>query len=85
MSYSKPSAWKIFPRNVYYIHTPSEYLLYSKPSPRILYYIANIPPFIADHPPDILLYSKCSPLIRITTIDSEFSTLIVLILIVIYH
>jgi hypothetical protein len=32
-----------------------------------------------------LLNSKCSPLIRIITIDSEFSTSIVLILIVIYH
>ena len=41
---------------------PSEYLLYSKPFPRILYYIvnispggmyyiANIPPSIADHSP----------------------------------
>ena len=49
------------------------------------YYIANIPPSMADRPPDILLHSKCSPLIRIITIDSEFSTLIVLILIVIYH
>ena len=57
--YSKPSAWQTFPRNVYY--SSSEYLLYSKPSPRILYYIVNIPqrkiyyiakipPFIADHP-----------------------------------
>ena len=33
--HSKPSSG-MFP--------PSEYLLYSKPSPRILYYIVNIPP-----------------------------------------
>ena len=33
----------------------------------------------------IYIYSKCSPLIRIITIDSEFNTLNVLILIVIYH
>ena len=82
---------------LYSEHSPLEYLLYSKPSSRILYNIVNIPPgenlLYSKHspihsrssPPDILLYSKCFPLIRIITIDSEFSTLIVLICIVVYH
>jgi hypothetical protein len=57
--------------NVCYIvnFPPGEYVLYSNVSGGKVYYIANI----------------TRPLIRIITIDSEFSTLIVLILIVIYH
>jgi hypothetical protein len=50
---------------------PGEYLLYSKVSGGKVYYIANIP-------------RGNVYIIRIITIDSEFSILIVLILIVIY-
>jgi hypothetical protein len=54
VSYSKPSAGMF---TIYSKQSPSEYLLYdSKPSPRILYYIVNIPPG------ENLLYSKHSPI-----------------------
>ena len=94
VSYSKPYEQQTFPRNVYY--SPSEYLLYIKLPPDTLLYSKYSPggKFTIQRtfphsqliiPPDILLHNKCSPLIRVITIDSEFSTLIVLILIFIYH
>ena len=75
------------PRNIFYVLSfPPDTLLYSKYSPGGKFTIQRtFPHSQLIIPPDILLHSKCSPLIRVFTIDSELSTLIVLILIVIYH
>ena len=57
LPHSKPSPG-MFTIYMYSKHSPSEYLLYSKPFPRILYYIVNLPPG------ENLLYSKHSPIHR---------------------